>query len=174
MSFIGIAVPHEISRLLASVDVPGDPKPSSSYHVTLFYLGENVPVERLSGVLPHVYGVTSTTPPFTVETSEVTSFPPKATGEVPIVARIVSSDLLRLRQALKEAFDEAGIEYSKTYPDYRPHVTLAMLEGGQRPADIPLRKVEWGVGEIVLWGGDYEDDKLIVTFPLVLTPEPTT
>ena len=174
MSFIGLAVPHEISRLLASVDVPGETKHASSYHVTLFYLGDNVPVERLSDVLAPVYEVTSRTPPFTVETSEITSFPPKPDGTVPIVARIVSNDLVRLRAELKAAFDAAGIEYSKTFPDYRPHVSLAMLEGGERPADIPIRKVEWGVGEIVLWGGDYEDDKLIVTFPLVLTPEPTT
>jgi len=174
MSFLGIAVPHEISRLLASVDVPGDPKPTSSYHVTLFYLGDDIPVDKLSDALSPIYEVVSRTPPFTVETSEITSFPPKPDGTVPVVARIVSNDLLRLRAELKGAFDAAGIEYSKTFPDYRPHVTLAMLPGGERPADIPIRKVEWGVGEIVLWGGDYEDDKLIVTFPLVLNPEPTT
>ena len=174
MSFLGIAVPHEISRLLASVDVPGDPKPTSSYHITLFYMGDNVPIEKLSGALPAIYEVVSRTPPFTVETSEITSFPPKPDGTVPVIARIVSNDLLRLRAELKEAFDAAGVEYSKTFPDYRPHVSLAMLEGGERPTDIPIRKVEWGVGEIVLWGGDYEDDKLIVTFPLVLHPEPTT
>lgn len=174
MSFLGIAVPHEISRLLASVDVPGDPKPTSSYHITLFYLGDEVPVDKLSDALAPIYEVVSRTPPFTVETSEITSFPPKPDGTVPVVARIVSNDLLRLRAELKVAFDTAGIEYSKTFPDYRPHVSLAMLAGGARPADIPIRKVEWGVGEIVLWGGDYEDDKLIVTFPLVLHPEPTT
>jgi 2'-5' RNA ligase len=174
MSFLGIAVPHEISRLLASVDVEGDSKPSSSYHITLFYMGDNVPVDKLSDALAPIFEVTSRTPPFTVETSEITSFPPKPDGVVPVVARIVSNDLLRLRAELKVAFDEAGVEYSKTFFDYRPHVSLAMLEGGERPADIPIRKVEWGVGEIVLWGGDYEDDKLIVTFPLVLNPEPTT
>ena len=169
MAFLGLKVPHEIGRLLSSLDLPGEVEPSSSYHVTLFYLGENVPLETLAKAIPVICNVTLKTPPFTVETNEVTHFPAKPTGEIPIIARISSFPLMQLRQELKEAFEAQGIEYSKPFPKYQPHVTLTYLKDTPVPEPKSIHTVEWGVGEIVLWGGDSADDRLIVTFPFALT-----
>lgn len=37
------------------------------------------------------------------------------------------------------------------------------------PKDQKIPSLEWGVGELVLWGGDSGDEKLSVTFPFALT-----
>lgn len=172
MALLGIKVPHEIGRLLSSLDIEGEVESTDRYHVTLFDLGENLPIEEIVKAIPVICRTTLQTPPFTLQTSEITSFGPKPDGEIPIIARISSFPLMQLRNELKEAFDAEGVSYSKAFPKYLPHITLAYLRADHPPEPRPLPTVEWGVGEIVLWGGDSADDRLIVTFPFALTLEP--
>lgn len=169
MSFLGIRVPHETARLLAGLDVPGNREPVSSFHVTMFFFGDDVPIDALAEIIKVTYGVTSETKPMTVRTSQVTSFPAGDDGQ-PIICRVESDALHDLRDKIKGAFDGANIEYSNKFPEFRPHVTLAYdpePEGDFKEERIPT--VEWGAHELVLWGGDSGDDRLIVTFPIALT-----
>jgi 2'-5' RNA ligase len=170
MSFLGIKVPHEITRLLSGIDIPGDKVSRDEMHITLLYVGKQTPIEHLVRVIMAAFRVTSQTQPFAVETRQVTSFSPNPDDGVPIIARIESPPLHDLRNALCRAFDAEKVEYSKKYPDYKPHVTLGYSQDdavfSEMVADKDIPVVEWGVGEIVLWGGDSGDEKLTVTFPL--------
>lgn len=173
MAFLGICIPHEIARLLAQVDYgsKGKPEPTDQFHITLCYFGEDVPIEQITKAILVTYKVTSKTRPFTVQTSHVSTFPPHPKeGTVPVICRVDSTELHDLRSKLVKAYDDAGVEFDKNFPVYKPHCTLAYIEPGEEAAkvqglDITIPVIEWGVGEIVLWGGDDGDERLIVTFP---------
>jgi len=168
MAFCGLKVPHETARLLSGLEVPGKREPTNNFHVTMFFFGDDVSIDALADITRITFGVTSETKPFTVRTSQVTAFPAGDEGQ-PIICRVEADALHDLRDKIKDAYDKAGVEYSNTYPDYKPHVTLAYdpePEGDFEEERIPT--VEWGAHELVLWGGDSGDDKLIVTFPFAL------
>ena len=143
----------------------------------MLYLGDQVPIEQLAKCVMATYEVTSQTAPFTVQTSQVTTFAPNPDDGVPIIARIVSPPLHALQAALKASFLRHGVTFNNQYPEYRPHTTLGYAQDPLVHADglaeqaIPL--IEWGVGEMVLWGGDSGDDRLVVTFPFALAPSKT-
>jgi 2'-5' RNA ligase len=176
MSFLGIRVPNEITRLLSAIEIPGDKVPREEMHVTLIYVGKETPLEHLVKVIMAVYPVVSETTPFIASTRRVTCFPGGDDG-VPIIAPIESEPLHELHAALCAALDEAGVEYNKKWPTFKPHCTLgyspdaAVYSEMAADQDI-VPAVQWGVGEIVLWGGDAGDDKLTVTFPFRLMPRP--
>lgn len=176
MAFLGIKIPHEIARLLAQVDYgsKGKPEPTDQFHVTLFYFGENVPIEQLTKAILTTYKTTSKTRPFTAQTSHVSTFPPHPEeGTVPVICRVDSTELHDLRAKLVKAYEDAGVTYDKKFPVYKPHLTLAYIEPGEeaqkaQDLDLTIPTIEWGVGEIVLWGGDDGDERLVVTFPFAL------
>jgi 2'-5' RNA ligase len=167
MSFLGLRVPHETARLLGGLEVPGKREAVSSFHVTMFFFGDNLDIDRLVEIVRVTFGVVAGTKPFTARTSQLTSFPAPEDAPTPIICRVESDALHDLRDRVKEAYDAAGIEYSNKHPEYKPHVTLAYADGGGvEEKRIPT--VEWGAHELVLWGGDSGDDTLIVTFPFAL------
>lgn len=169
MAFIGIQVPHSTARLFGDIEAPGAKTPSASMHVTILYIGEDIPIEVLASAVKAAFSVTSQTRPFTVRTTRVMSFPANDDQEGhPVIACIESDSLHELHDALAEAFEEAGVDFSKKYPVYKPHVTLAYAPEAVDEFRIPT--IEWGAHEVVLWGGDEGDRKLVVTFPLALTP----
>ena len=168
MSFVGLRVPHETARLLGGLEVPGKKEPTSSFHITMFYLGDEVPIQALIKAIEVTFEITTETKPFTVRTSQVTSFPPGDDGR-PIICRVESDALHDLRDKIREAYEAAKVEFSNTYPEYKPHVTLAYdTKGEEEFAEQRIPTVEWGAHELVLWGGDEGDDKLVVSFPFVL------
>lgn len=170
MALLGIKVPYETARLLAQVDVPGKRESVGDFHITLLYLGDGTPLEQLETLVGAVYAVTSRTKPFTVQTSQVTTFPHGSDG-TPVIARIEGEPLHALRAELKASILKAGIPFEDTYPEYKPHVTLAYspdpLAGEVAEKGIPL--VEWGIGEVVLWGGDNMTDRLQMSFPFSMS-----
>ena len=164
MAFLGIRVPHETARILSEINVPGEKEAPSSMHITLLYIGKEVPIDSLAEAMKAAYSVTARTKPFTVRTSRVTSFPINPDDGYPIIARVESDALHELRSTLVSTFTEAGVEFSNKYPDYKPHVTLSYSkENGLDEVTIPT--VEWGAHEAVLWGGDDGDRRLVITFP---------
>lgn len=168
MAFVGLRVPHETARLLGEIDVPGKKESVSNLHTTVLYLGKDVPVEQIASAVTAIYEVTSNTKPFTVETSLVTSFPANPEDGIPVIARIESDPLHVLQSSLKDALKRHDVAFSDKYPEYKPHVTLAYLKDGEAPSDKSIPTVTWGVGEMILWGGDTGDNRLIVTFPFSL------
>ncbi len=174
MAFIGLAVPASTSRLFGDIEVPGDKTPRDHHHVTLVYLGDDLPIDVLAEAIKATYSVTAQTRPFTVRTTRVASFPINADDKDahPVIAHIESDDLHELRANLTDRFKDAGVEFNNKFPKYRPHVTLAYAPDAVEEFRIPT--IEWGAHEIIMWGGDEGDRKLTVTFPLALSPSDVT
>jgi 2'-5' RNA ligase len=169
MAFLGLRVPPETARILAEIDYGdfGEKEPPSAFHVTMCYLGKEVPIENVAAMIPVVFSVVAKTRPFTVATKKVSTFPPNPDAGTPIISLIDSPELHVFRETLCEAFDKAGITYDKKYPSYLPHVTLGYSpEPPQPPINLDTPTIEWGAHELVLWGGDSGDNRVIVTFPL--------
>lgn len=176
MAFLGLRVPLEAARLLSEVPETakyGTPEPLDRFHVTLLVLGD-IAIEDVAKAIEPIFEVASETRPFAVATSHVTTFPPGET--VPIIGLIDSPDLHALRQRLADALDEAEVDYSKKFREYRPHVTLGYSADPLVHADNAINvhlpvPIAWGAHELVLWGGDSDNQvvtKLIVTFPFSL------
>lgn len=165
MAILAISVPHQTARLFSDIDVPGKREAVSSMHVTLVYIGSDVPIDVLAEAVKATYAVTSKTEPFTVRATRVMSFPVNPDDEDghPVVARLDSDALHAFRSNLARSLDEAGVEFNKKFPDYKPHVTLAYAPEPVEEFRIPA--IEWGAHEIVLWGSDEGDGRLMVTFP---------
>lgn len=164
MAFLGIRVPHETGRLLNQIDVPGEKISTSEMHITLLHFQKEWPIAELMKSIEATYDVVSKFRPFLVSINKVTSFSKNPEGQVPIVGRVESDELMKFRKKLAESFDDDEIEFSKNFKDFKPHVTLAYAE--EKPDDEKIHPVEFVVSEIVLWGGDHGDDRIFVTFPL--------
>jgi 2'-5' RNA ligase len=163
MAFIGIKLPQETGRLLNGIDVPGQKEAPGGMHITMIYLGNDVPMDVLSEIIRVTLDIAEKTQPFTVRTNRVTCFP-KGEDGVPVICRVESDPLHVLRAKLCGAFDQEGLDYDKKFPDYKPHVTLSYASELIEERRIPT--VEWGAHELMLWGGNSGDGRLTVTFPL--------
>lgn len=163
MSLIGFALNPDTSRLLGEIDVPGEKVDHK--HVTILMFGDDTPITTLSKILEVAYSVVSTTRPFTLRTNTVTSFPSNPAG-TPVICKVESDELLDLCERLKTEFDKAGIEYSKKFPKFQPHVTLAYAD--KTPEDLTIPSVEWGAHELVIWGGNSGDQRVIINLPFSL------
>jgi 2'-5' RNA ligase len=176
MAFLGVKVPHEAARLLSEVDYGGigEREPLDHSHITLLHLGKKVPLASICKAIIPIFEAVSRCAPFTVSTSRVSVFTPHPDeGTVPIICPIDSPALHELRAAVGASCDAAGVDFSKKFPDYTPHVTLAYSKDASTytnwGGDIPFTPVEWGVHEIVMWGGDEGDKRIVVTFPMSIT-----
>lgn len=167
MAFLGVRVPYEIARFLTGIEVPGDHEPPGHMHITVLNFGDDVPVEQVAKALPAIFNVVAGTKPVLVKTNLVSCFDSGEGDVYPIICRIESAELHKLWEQLKAACDEAGIEYSKKYPEYVPHVTLSYAK--EKVTDQIITPVVWTVSELVLWGGDSGDEKLTVSFPFSFT-----
>lgn len=168
MAFVGISVPGDVARLLSLIEVPGEREPRDHYHITLLFIGDSVPIAEVAKAAITAFSVTSQTRPFAVLMNRVISFPGGNSG-VPIIAEVRSASLHALRGRLAEAFDHHGIEYSKRFKEFRPHVTLSYAD--QPMDDMSIAPVTFTVSEVVIWGGDNGEDKVVVRLPLeVMAP----
>lgn len=165
MAFLGIRVPSESGRLINGLDVPGEKETPSEYHITLLCFEDNWPISEISKALTATFEVISETIPFHVKSTKVSHFPAKEGDPIPIIAPIESKELKDLHKELVKNFNSKKIEFSKTFKDYKPHITLAYSEDKHDDYKIEPA-IEFVVNEIVLWGGDHGDDRIFITFPL--------
>jgi len=165
MAFLGLSIPPEVVAVLGQFDVPGKREPEDHFHVTIHHLGKNVSIDQVAQAAIVAYVTARRTTPFQVTTKVISSFK-KGDDGVPVIALLESPGLQELRRNLCAAFDAAGIDYSKKYPEYRPHVTLAYADTDQQPADQPITPISWTVNEIVVWGGDKGANRIVVKLPL--------
>lgn len=163
MALIGLKVPAETGKLFSNIQVPGAPESRDKYHITIFYLGKDVPMADVAKAMVVTAEVTSATRPFTVRTSRVTCFPKNEDG-VPVICAIESPELHAFRERLKAAYEAAGVSFSNRYPDYKPHMTLAYAEE-EEVTDRQIAPIEWGAHELFLWASDDGDKGVAVTFP---------
>ncbi len=166
MAFLAIQVPQDTARIFQDIDVPGDKGKVGKHHITLCYLGKDVPIAMLTKAIEATFKVVSSTRPFTVSVSKVTTFPVGDDG-VPVICPIDSEELHALRARLVDRFVEDGVEYNNKYPIYKPHVTLSYAEEAIPDRQIPT--LTWGAHEVILWGGDSGDSRLVVQFPMSLS-----
>ena len=165
MAFLGIRIPTEIGRLIAGLEVPGEKETPSEYHITILCFEDNWPISEITRATEATYEVVSEVKPFLIETSKIAHFPAYEDGPIPIIAPVESKELHELHEKLCEEFDERKIDYSKTFKEYKPHITLAYSK--DKYDDFKIEPpLEFSVGEIVLWGGDHADDRIFITFPL--------
>jgi len=164
MAFLGIRVPVETGRLLDQIKVPGKKESISEYHITMIYFGENWPIEKVSKILEATYEVLKDEKPFTIKTNEITCFPKGDNDGCPIIARVESKDLHKLNDKLKDKFDKSDIEYNTKFKEYKPHITLAYAD--DEIDKFKINDVEFGVSNLVLWAGDYGNNRLFVDFLL--------
>jgi 2'-5' RNA ligase len=162
MAFIGLKVPNEVGRLLSQIEVPGEVESRGNLHITAIYFGSNVPIDRISKAIVVAYEVASRTKPIQLLVEEVTCFP-KGDDGVPIICSVNSPELMTFQEDLCRSLDKAKVEYSKKYPEYKPHVCLAYAEEPIEP--MIVGPFEWAAYEMVLWGGDSGDDKIFITLP---------
>ena len=165
MAFLGIKIPHEIGRLLSKIEVPGDRTDISEMHITLLHFSDNWPVSEIAKALEATYDVICKIKPFTVKVENVSCFPARDDNPVPVIAKVKSDDLHDMRDKLAKEFDKCGIEFSKIFKDFKPHITLAYAKEPIDKFEIDPT-IEFAVQEVVLWGGDNGDDRIFITFPL--------
>lgn len=164
MAFLGIKIPHPTARLLSGIDVPGKKEGTSELHVTILCFEENWPISDISKALESTYEVVSKIKPFLIEVDSVGCFPKRENKPCAIIAKVKSEELHDLNKKLRKKFDKDGVEYSKVFKDYKPHITLSYNE--KEIDDFKIDNMEISISEIVLWGGDHGDDRIFITFPL--------
>lgn len=164
MAFLGIKVPAGTARLLSGVDIPGTKEGAAELHITILCFEENWPISEISKALEATYEVVSKIKPFLITVDSVGCFPKRDDKPCPIIAKVSSKDLHDLNKKLKKKFNKEGIEYSKAFKDYKPHITLSYDD--KEIDEFKIDNVEFSVPEIVLWGGDHGDDRIFITFPL--------
>lgn len=166
MAFIGIKVPAQTGRLLKNIKVPGKAESPSEYHITLMFFAKNWELSKVAKALEATYEITKDAKPFLVKTETVGCFPKRENEPLPIIARVESKELHDFRKELAEKFDDEGIEFSKTFKTFNPHITLAYLDSDKEISDFDIDPIEFSVSEIVIWAGDHGDDRLSINFPL--------
>lgn len=172
MSFLCVLVPQETSRLLSEFDVPGKKEQKATLHITLFYFGEDVPIDKITKIIKITYETLLDVAPFTVQTNKITYFP-KGDDGFPIICPIKSDDLVNLRNKLLKAYKKNKIEFNNKFPDYKPHVCLSYAkdenEKDIKSIECKIKDIKWGAHEVTLFAGEHEGkDRLVVKFPLTI------
>lgn len=163
MALLSIQVSPEVSRALGSIQVPGTREARETYHVTLLYLGKDVPIDEVSKALVVAYRVAEITRPIPFTVEEVGSFP-KGDDGYPIICLVKSPELHQLWEALCSAFDDAKVEYSKKFPVYKPHITLA-YDVAELKETLLVGPFDWVSYEMTLWSGNSGDDAVSIKIP---------
>lgn len=163
MAFLGLRLPSEVGRYLAAVDVPGERVDYGHAHVTITYLGDDVPLETVMRAAAVVASTAQMFSPIHCLTRSVSSFPAGDEGKHPIICPVESPELRRFKAALDRAFDLVGIDYNRKFPEYKPHTTLSYSP--VPVADRAMPVLEWVAFEVVVWGGDERDGGVVVEAP---------
>lgn len=164
MAFLGIPIKLEAGRLFTSLDIPGKKEGLSDLHVTILCFEDDWPISELSKALEVTYDVISDIKPFTIKIKEISCFPKRENKPCPIIAKVESDDLQDLCKKLRKAFDKKDIDYSKTFKEYKPHITLSYAD--KEIDSFKIDPIEISVHEITLLGGNKGENDIFITFPL--------
>jgi 2'-5' RNA ligase len=165
MAMIAIPLSLDISRLFREVEIDSLGARDASDHITMFYLGDEIPIKKLVKIIPIVFDITSKTKPFSASCSKIISFPEGKKG-FPIIGEVKSSELLKFREQIKKEFKKNKIKFDEKFPEYKPHVTLGYSK--TKPSSIKFSKTNWSITQVGLYGGDEADSKFFVNFPFTL------
>ena len=161
MAILGIKVPEEIAEQLEPLEAPGERVPLEEKHITLLYLGDDLPCEVLGAIVVACARLTERVVPFELGVHEITTFPKNDHGW-PVICPVIGQAIHSFHTKLMQACDNEHVEYSKKFPTYKPHVTLSYAPDDIEGVDID--PIIWTCGSMVLWGGDHGDQRLATTF----------
>lgn len=167
MAMIAVPLSQETSRLFREIEIDGHRDVSD--HITLFYLGDEVKINTILDIIPILYEVTSGMRPFEATCSRITTFP-KGKNGYPVIGEIKCDLLHELREKVKKLLDKNKIDYDNTFPDYKPHLTLAYCKKKPKNIKLPI-KTKIPINQIAIYGGDNADAKIFVNFPFSLGVE---
>jgi 2'-5' RNA ligase len=166
MAMIGLKIPEEVSERLAKISLPGKKTLAEEMHITMFYFENKLSIQDVLKVVQAMYETTKKSEPIHIKGTTISTFD-KGDDGVPIIIPIVSEDLISLRKKMAKKFDEAKIEYSKKWPEFKPHLTLSYSP--KKIEDKKLNKsIAWKAEEIVFWAGEWSSDPgILVSMPLI-------
>lgn len=164
MAMIAIPISPDTSRLFREIEIDGHRDPSD--HITMFCLGDDIPIKTIQEIIPIIYKITSALSPFEVTCAKISTFP-KGDKGYPVIAEIKSNELIELRKKIASALKRNKIPFDNTFKEYQPHITLAYAK--KRPSKIKLpEKATIVVNQIAIYGGDNADSKIFVNLPFSL------
>lgn len=170
MGMISLSVPEDIRDQLAKIKVPGKKESKDEYHITLFYFENKLKIDDILKVLETAFIFCKKHKSFPIKGTKIESFPEGDDG-FPIIVPIESDDLQQFRKKLAKKFDADGIDYSKRWPDFNPHLTLSYSSTKE---EKPLPKnISWEIDEIELWAGDDMASGLYCSIPLGISKHAT-
>jgi len=146
-------VPGDLAKGFPSLGDHDDSKP----HVTVLFIGE-VPKKDEELLEETVKEIVSNYEPFDVKLDEnVSYFPASKHSDGCKIAKlkVISKDLHKFHDKLKEGISNAGIEIDDHFPDYKPHVTLEYMEPGKEKYDKDFPNGSWTIESVEIWNGDY-------------------
>lgn len=165
MSFLGIKINSQIGRLLSNIDVPGENTSIEDYHITILCFEDNFNISDAAKALEVTHKIVNKTKPFSIELNKVTCFPKREDNPCPIIMKVKSKELQKLHDQLAKEFDDANIEFKKTFSNYTPHVTLSYAD--DEIEDLSIDPIELQITELILWCGDNGlNNNIYITFPL--------
>lgn len=164
MAFSGLPVSEEARAQLSAIKVDGELQDPTTFHITALYLGKKVPVDTVMSAIRACHDFCQTQKPFEVQTSLVTSFPANPEDGIPVIAKVVSPELMKFREGLKQAVIASGVPFDDKYPEYKPHVTLAYSDNPV--TDQKITPVAWTIDHMIMWCGDRSADGMTVEIPL--------
>jgi 2'-5' RNA ligase len=164
MAMIGIQAPPDVCKKMAKIKVPGKKLDADEYHITLFYIEEEFTFKSLVEYIAAMLPLMSDQKPFKVSIDHVETFP-KGPDGVPLICPVKSSALKKFRELLAKKFDKEKLKYSKRFPEYKPHLTLAYHD--EEFDKKEFETVEWEVEAITIFS-DYRKVKnaLVLDLPL--------
>lgn len=149
MAIIALEVPNGVAQYLSRLGVPGQVTPNEEMHVTIVQMDCDLTTVDAATVVGIVKDATENVRAFSVVLDHVDCFPANDNG-VPIICPVKSDGLHVLHDIVAEALDARGIEYSKRFPTYRPHVTVSWSQEAVEPMSL-VRPIEWTASHVAMW-----------------------
>lgn len=166
MSFIGIKIPYEVSKKLDKIKVPGQKEDIDEYHITLIHFSEEHSIKDIFKITSILTNFLNEFKTFEVKTHQLTCFPKFQENPVPIITKIQGKKLFELQSKLKNELEKMEVDFSKTFKEYKPHITLSYAEKEIESKEI--QQLSFEVNEITYFGGSYgELPKVKIDFSLI-------
>lgn len=157
MAFATFKVPTSVIGQFAAIDAGVEfltRTEPQDYHITLCYFGNEMKYRDYLEACKVCADYSLQTAPILMKGAALDSFPqnPDDKDGFPTIIRVISKELHGFRENLTETFWNKGIEFSKKFPGYKPHVTLGYAK---EPVKIkPLEKIiSWTCNEFYIYGG---------------------
>jgi 2'-5' RNA ligase len=133
-------------------------------HVTLIYLGKNAPLSNIIKAFAVLASFAQKRKPFLIGCAVRTCFPENPDDGTPIIARVQSLSLAKLRSELMVEMNMAGVQYIDKYPEFKPHITLSYSD--EPCEDLGFNSIVWKVNALTIWGGESMKDRVVASVEL--------